>query len=195
MAETLQARIPTVSVIAQAHLLIEDAQAYVDDCMRRGEIPPLLKIPKDISRVWICRWRHMFSLTPKCITCTYSVSFIKKLLRMGVTWRNAARLQIFHEILFGAGRLTFISVDEKPYRFNSAGGDKVWARRGNRSVKCREKCNALLERWTGITASYSQRYGDSASPEKWQPKRAALFKALLCRPCTLSTALSRLIRG
>ena len=46
MAETLQARVPTMSVIAQAQLLIEDAQAYVDDCMRRGEIPPLLKIPR-----------------------------------------------------------------------------------------------------------------------------------------------------
>ena len=103
---------------AQALLIIEDAQAYVDDCMRRGEIPPLLSIPKAITRVWICRWRHMFSLTPKSITCTYSVSFIKKLLRMGVTWRNDARLKVCHEILFGVGRLTFISVDEKPYRFN-----------------------------------------------------------------------------
>ena len=68
-------------------------------------------------------------------------------------------------------------MDEKPYRFNSAGGDKVWARRGNRAIKCRERRNALLERWTGITASYSQRYGQSASSDRWQPKRAALFKA------------------
>ena len=84
---------------------------------------------------------------------------------------------VFHELLFGAGRLTFLSMDEKPYRFNAAGGDKVWARRGQRSVRCMEKRVALLERWTGITGVYSQQYGESYSELKWVPKWSALFKA------------------
>ena len=69
-------------------------------------------------------------------------------------------------------------MDEKPYRFNAAGGSKVWAIRGSRSVKCKEKRVVLLERWAGITAVYSQVYGDSAADDRWQPKWAALFKAV-----------------
>ena len=69
-------------------------------------------------------------------------------------------------------------IDEKPYRFNSAGGDEVWARRGTKTVKCKENRVALLERWTGITAVYPQAYGGSASDERWQPVWAALFKAI-----------------
>ena len=177
MAETLQARIPTSSIIAQAYLIIEDAVRYVEDCMARGVTPPELNIPV-INKVWIHRWRKLFSLRPRSITCSYKVSFIKKLMRLGVTWRNACRLLVFHELLFGPGRLTFVSMDEKPYRFNAAGADKVWARKGSRSVKCKEKRVALLERWTGITAVFSRAYGDSQSEDRWQPKWAALFKAV-----------------
>jgi len=178
MAETLQARVPTDSIVAQALIIIEDAQRFVQACIDQGTPPPDLKIPVDITAVWIHRWRKSNSLTPKCITCSYTVSFVKKLNRLGVTWRNATRLLAFHELLFGPGQLTFMSIDEKPYRFNAAGGDKVWSRRGQRSVKCKEKRVALLERWTGITAVFSQRYGESASDQKWQPKWAALFKAV-----------------
>ena len=155
----------TCSIKAQAAVIIEDAIRYVEDCIARGVAPPELRIPL-ITKVWVHRWPEMFSLTPKCITCSYTVSFAKKLRRLGVSWRNAARLLVFHELLYGAGRLTFISSDEKPYRFNSAGGDKVWSRRGSRSAKCKETRVALLERWTGITAVYSQRYGESASDDK-----------------------------
>ena len=122
MAETLQARVPTDSIIAQALIIIEDAKRYVQECLARGDPAPVLRIPKDVKKVWIHRWRKMSSLTPKCITCSYTVSFIKKLIRLGVTWRNAARLMVFHELLFGAGLLTSMSIDEKPYRFNAAGG-------------------------------------------------------------------------
>ena len=177
MAETLQARVPTDTIIAQALIIIEDAQQFVDACIAQGIQPPDLTVPEDITRVWVCRWRKSNSLTPKCITCSYTVSFVKKLNRLGVTWRNATRLLVWHELLFGPGHLTFMSIDEKPYRFNAAGGDKVWSRRGQRSVKCKEKRVALLERWTGITAVFSQIYGESASDKKWQPKWAALFKA------------------
>ena len=170
MAETLQARVPTDSIVAQALIIIEDAKRFVQTCVDQGIPPPDLKLPEHVTKVWIHRWRKSNSLTPKCITCSYTVSFMKKLIRLGVTWRNAARLLSVHELLFGPGFLTFMYIDEKPYRFNAAGGDKVWSRRGQRSAKCKEKRVALLERRDGTTAVFSKRYGESASDEKWQPK-------------------------
>ena len=178
MAETLQARIATSQIVAQAQIIINDAKAYVAECIARGETAPAVRVPEIVGAVWICRWRKFWNLTLHAITCSYTVSFTKKLMRLGVSWRNSTRLLVFHELLFGAGRLTFLSIDEKPYRFNAAGGDKVWARRGQRSVRVLEKRVALLERWTGITGVYSQRYGESCSEEKWLPKWAALFKAV-----------------
>ena len=47
MAETLQARVPTDSIIAQALLIIEDAKRYVDKRIAHGDIPPELRIPCD----------------------------------------------------------------------------------------------------------------------------------------------------
>ena len=49
-------------------------------------------------------------------------------------------------------RDTFESMDEKPYHFNACGGDKVFAARGQTSVKCKELKEKLVERWTAITA-------------------------------------------
>ena len=49
MAETLQARIPTMAIVAQAMLILEDATNHVVDCVRRGEIPPVLTNPKGIT--------------------------------------------------------------------------------------------------------------------------------------------------
>ena len=56
----------------------------------------------------------MFAPTPLSIPCAYTVSFVEKLVSIGVAWRNACRLVVFPELLFGPGRLTFIPVDEKP---------------------------------------------------------------------------------
>ena len=135
-----------------------------------------------INRVWLSRWRKRYNLVPRMITCCYKVSYARKLLRLGVLWRNAARLLAFHELLYGKDKLTFVSVDEKPFRFNATTGDRVWALRGAKHVKCKEKRKDFLERWTGITAVYSRPYRGLAAQDGpdwqgWQPKWAALFKA------------------
>ena len=70
----------------------------------------------------------------------------------------------------GAGKLVFVSIDEKPYYSNAIDGLKVWARRGSKKKNVKEKRAAMLERWTGMTACYS-RVGTV-------PKWAALFKAM-----------------
>ena len=131
----------------------------------------------NICKVWICRWRHFFSIVPKAITCSYKVSYAKKMVRLGVLWRNATRLLVFHELLFGPDKLTFVSMDEKPYRFNACGGDKVWAHRGQKAVKCKEVRGLLLKRWTGITAVFSRPIPAACLPDgTWQPRWTALFK-------------------
>ena len=79
-------------------------------------------------------------------------------------------------------------MDEKPYRFNACGGDKVWAKRGQKSVKCKELRSALLERWTGITAVLSRRHESATIPGGgWQPKWAALFRAKTGERCNVTS--------
>ena len=155
MAETLQARVPTVALLAQAKVILHDAKQLVRECEERGEVPPWVDEPS-LDYVWICRWRKQWNLTKQSVNCKYKVAFSKKVMRMGVTWRNSTRLLALHAKLFGPDRLTFVSVDEKPFRFNACGEDQIWARRGATKKRVREKRVALLERWTGITACYSR---------------------------------------
>ena len=159
--------------------MIETALQHEKAEIEAGRYPPKLD-PPTINHVWICRWRRFHSIVPRQVTCQYKVSYIKKLKRLGVLWRNATRCLVFHELLFGAGKLTFLSMDEKPYRFNACGGDKVWAHRGQASVKAKELRAMLLERWTGITAVFSRRHDEACrfSTNKWEPKWAALFRAV-----------------
>ena len=106
LTQHLHARVPTSMIMAEAELMLKDAlEALVVDPAR---------VPK-ITRMWIARWRHFFNIVPRAITCTYKVSYQSKLNRQGVLWRNATRLLVFHEFLFGPGKLTFVSMDEKPY--------------------------------------------------------------------------------
>ena len=46
---------------------------------------------------------------------------------------------------------SFETIDEKPYRSNACGGDKVFAARGQKLVKCKELKEQREERWTAIT--------------------------------------------
>ena len=124
---------------------------------------------------WLCRWRKQWGLTLQSVDCKYKVSFQKKLRRLGVTWRNETRLLVLHDLLFRLDKLTSVSIDEKLYRFNVAGDDKIGARRGSTQRKCLEKRVALLERWTGITASYS-RQGGGQPDGRWILKWAVVFK-------------------
>ena len=131
LTQVLQARVPTCLIMAEARLMIQDAVKHAREATEQGRVPPEFDIPT-INQMWICRWRYDNSLVPRQITCTYKVSYLKKKRRLGVLWRNTTRLLVFHELLFGPDKLTFVSMDEKPYRFNACGGDDVWAVRGKR---------------------------------------------------------------
>ena len=162
-------------------MIIAEAQVMLEDALRQevaeGHRPCRELLVPLITRILISRWRHFYNLVPRSITCTYKVSYAKKLRRLGVLWRNAARLLVFHEALFGPDKLTFISMEEKPYRFNGCGGDKVLAPRGQKRVRCKELRAKLLERWTGITAVFSRRHPSATLPSGgWQPKWTALFR-------------------
>ena len=171
LSQVLQARVATSIIIAEAELMVRD---LVD----AGVVNPR-RIPR-ITRMWIARWRHFYGLVPRCITCTYKVSYYKKLQRQGLLWRNAVRLLVFHALLFGPGLLTFLSMDEKPYRFNCSGDDRVWARRGQKYVKAKEKRAQLLQRWTWITAVWSRLHASLATGAngQWMTKGGALFKGV-----------------
>jgi hypothetical protein len=171
MAETLKARVPSHMLLAMVRVIVEDAKSYCQACADRGEpVPSFTEAAWDA--VWLCRWRKMFNLTPQSVNCKYVVSFKKVLMRLGVTWRNAARLLFLHEELYGAGRLEFITIDEKPFHFNANGADRVWARRGAKKKVVKEVRQALLERWTGMTSCSSKGCQPGVIP-KW----AALFKS------------------
>ena len=51
---------------------------------------------------------------PQMVNAKYKVSYEKVVKRLGVTWRNAVRLVVLHEELFGLARLTFASFDAQP---------------------------------------------------------------------------------
>ena len=191
LAQVMQARVPTCMIMAEARLMIEDAIRHAKEAREQGRATPSFTVPY-ITFMWISRWRRFFSIVPKCITCSYKVSYAKKILRLGVLWRNATRLLVFHEFLFGPDKLTFVSMDEKPYRFNACGGDKVWAIRGQKAVKCKELRAMLLSRWTGITVVFSRRHPAACLPDgKWQPRWTALFKAIDGSRCDITSPDSR----
>ena len=123
--------------MAEARLMIVDATQHLKAEREKGRLTTNLKPPK-VTHMWVSRWRKFHSIVPTQVTCSYKVSYRKKLLRLCVLWRNATRLLVFHALLFGADKITFLSMDEKPYRFNACGGDKVWGIRGQKSVKCKE---------------------------------------------------------
>jgi len=123
LAQVNQARVPTFLIMAMAEVMLDDADRHVQLARDQGGPIPYFK-RWIVSTKWVSRWRYFFSLVPKCITCSYKVSYWKKLTRLGVLWRNTTRLLVFHELLFGPDKLTFVSMDEKPYRFNACGETK-----------------------------------------------------------------------
>ena len=133
LAQVKHARVPTPMIMAEALLMIDDARRHAEEARAEGREPLAFSVPV-ITFMWISRWRRYYSIVPRCITCTYKVSYAKKLRRLGVLWRNATRLLVFHDLLFGPDKLTFVSMDEKPYRFNACGGDMGWGLRGQKSV-------------------------------------------------------------
>ena len=151
MAETLQARVPSSDIIAQAKVIIADAERYVQQCRDNGQPVPKLNIPQ-FNSCMLSRWRREWGLTVQSVNAKYKVSFAMVERRMGVLLRNAARLLVFHELLYGAGKLVFVSIDEKPYYFNAIGGQKIWARRGSKKKRVKDKRAAMFERWTGMAA-------------------------------------------
>ena len=145
LSQTLQARVPTCLIMAEAKNMLKDARCAAEDRARELGLPtPAYREPK-IGCMWISRWRRFFSIVPRCITCCYKVAYWKRERRMGVLWRNACRLLVLHECLYGPDKLTFVSLDEKPNRFNACGGDKVYAIRGQKAVKCKELRAMLLK--------------------------------------------------
>ena len=191
LAQVKHARVPTPMIMAEAQLMIDDARRHAEETRAEGREPLAFRVPV-ISFTWISRWRRFYSIVPRCITCSYKVSYAKKLRRLGVLWRNATRLLVFHELLFGPDKLTFVSMDEKPYRFNACGGDKVWGLRGQKSVKCKELRAMLLNRWTGITAVFSRKHSSACLPDgTWQPKWTALFRAKTGERCDVTSPSAR----
>ena len=157
MAVTLQARVSSEATWHQAELISGDARRFIEECDCEGvALPPAARQLPALSWTWIHRWRKEWGLTPQTVNAKYTVSYEKVVKRLGVTWRSAVRLVVLHEVLFGPGRLTFASIDEKPYWFNSIDGQKVWAQRGTKRRRVKETRAAMLERWTGMTACYSQ---------------------------------------
>ena len=72
-----------------------------------------------LSWMWLRRWCKQWGFTPQSVNVKYKVSMENVVARLGVLRRSATRLLMLHEVLSGLGRLTFASIDEKPYWLNA----------------------------------------------------------------------------
>ena len=115
-AETLQARVHTEDTVAEATSLLCRLTAWIEELPHSpAEKTRLLnRLPQATTSTWICRVRKAHSLTPQSVNAKYKVSYDKLVARMGVAWRNAARLMALREILLGPGKLRFLSPNDKP---------------------------------------------------------------------------------
>ena len=83
LSQVCQARIPNGVILAEAQILLEDARAHHEHLIAQGFCPPEYKEPV-LNAMWLSRWRRFFALVPRSITCTYKVSYRKKMLHLGV---------------------------------------------------------------------------------------------------------------
>ena len=143
----------TEDTVAEATSLLCRLTAWIEELPHSpAEKTRLLnRLPQATTSTWICRVRKAHSLTPQSVNAKYKVSYDKLVARMGVAWRNAARLMALHEILFGPGKLRVLSFDEKQYWHNALGSHKVWACRGTRRRQAKELRADMLERWAWVT--------------------------------------------
>ena len=142
VAEGDKARVGDDQLLAQAHVIIQDAVAFADERRALGDSVPQLRFPK-LTWTWLSRWRKKWNLSLQSVNCQYKVAFSKTLQRLGVSWRNATRLLVLHELLYGRGKLTFVSVDEKHFKMNAAAGDKMGAE-GGRKATSQGEANGLV---------------------------------------------------
>ncbi len=155
MAETLKARVPSELLLAQAHVVIADAERYEQECLAVDSPCEKFEVPV-VDYTWLHRWRRQFAFTAQSANCKYKVSHAKLERRLGVAWRNATRLLVLFSLLFPlAGVLKFVSIDEKPFWFNAIGAMKIFARRGSAKKHAKEKRQAMLERWAGMSTCNS----------------------------------------
>ena len=116
--------------------------------------------------------RRNHSLCWKSVTCSYKVSYNKRLFRCGVLWRNSHRVVKWHSLCFGPGKIRFLSIDEKPLYMCSTAGKKVLTKRGTARVTAAEKAAAGKTRFTSMSACPSWQL-----PPGKKPKVAFCFKA------------------
>ena len=84
----------------------------------------------NIDGTWMRRWRRQYGVAVRSVNLRYKVSRSKLKSRIGVMLRNNTRLRPLHEKLLGFGKLRVLSMDQKPFLFNSVGSKSTFALRG-----------------------------------------------------------------
>ena len=152
-AQTLKARVPSTDLLEHANVLLKVAKEAYARLLAAGEAVEEIDFMEEITYVWLFRWRRQWGLTWRTVTLVYKVSWVKARTRFGVYWHNIFVARIWHEDLFGPGRLRFLNVDEKPFWFNALEKGRVLARRGQREVRVMEAAGKRHERWSGMTVA------------------------------------------
>ena len=104
---------PSTELLQHASYLLKIGKAEYERALAAGENPELVEFMKEVTYVWLYRWRRQWGLTWRSVTLVHKVSQEKAIKRFKVYWYNVLAMRFFHQALFGPGKLRFLSVDEK----------------------------------------------------------------------------------
>ena len=93
----------------------------------------------------------MYNVTYRTVNLRFKISHAKRNRRVMTFWVNCIRMNVLHQLLFGAGKLRYIGYDQKPFYFNSSLAQKTLAMKGSDKVPIKENVAASRERFTGMT--------------------------------------------
>ena len=108
-------RVNTHMVETQAQPICEDLLQLHNLRVQNGDVDASLspQLPT-LQATWFHRWRKKYNVCYRAVNLRYKVSARKRDARIRILWCNAIRLRVFHEALFGAGKLRFVGLDQNP---------------------------------------------------------------------------------
>jgi hypothetical protein len=155
-------------------MLMKKARELRGDLVHHGwRDADLPKLVGNDGNLWFKRWRAMYGIVKKVTGMKLKVPWVKVKRRIRVFLGNIYRLHAFWDICHPGTEMRWMSVDQKPSWFNTAGHTGTFARRGGSQPSVRENFKHTRQRYTILTSVPSWGHADPDVP----PKVAILFKA------------------
>ena len=155
---------------ADSSLLLARARLLRDRLVAQGHsAADLPKVDKNFLR----RWRLEFGLSMRATTVRFKISLTKATARVSCMLSNIFRLRHLWQLCHGPTPMRWVSYDQKPSWFNTAGLRPQLARRVSCKVGARQDHAGTRQRYSLMTTVQSWPPPVGAGP----PKMAVLFKA------------------